>query len=189
MYGNKDEYREATKDASVNTYGHSKISNSKLIIVNLFLASTLGIMGYVGLGSFGEKISLVKQTKVLGATHTIDDENFINMLNNTEVDTLNSSENNIRHAIDSIVSSSVGEEDSYMKSISKEIVSTSKSKIVNTSNSDIVTIVVKQGDTLASLAEEYYGDSNAYDKIIKANRRLTQASHTIYVGDRINLPY
>jgi nucleoid-associated protein YgaU len=139
-------------------------------------------MAYIGFVSFREKITPLKQTKVLGATHTIDDESFISMLNDTEVDTLNTSENNIRHAIDSIVSSSsVGEEDSYMKLIAKEI--------VKINENPIITIVVKKGDTLASLAEEYYGDSSAYDKIINANRRLTQASHTIYVGESINLPY
>jgi len=181
MYNRKDEYREATKDASVNTYGNSKISNSKLIMLNLFLATTLGLMGYVGFDSFGGQTTFFKQTKVMGVSHTIDDENFISMLNNSEVDTLVESKNGLKNAIDTIVSTSVGKEDSYMKSISKEISGKKEIKIFS--------IVVKNGDTLASLADEYYGDSMAYDKIIEVNINLTQEANTIYVGQTINLPY
>ena len=185
MYNNKDEYIEATKDASVNTYGHQKISNRKLIILNLFLASTLGIMGYIGFDAFAEKTPFLKQTTVMGVSHTINDENYIAMLNRSEVDTLKNSEDGLRSAIDTIVSTSSGEEDSYVKSISKEISAIKEQK----KEKEIITIVVKKGDTLASLAEEYYGDSMAYRKIIEANSKLTEASSIIYVGETINLPY
>jgi len=181
MYNNKDEYIEATKDASVNTYGDSKISNSKLIFLNLFLAGTLGFMGYIGFDSFSEQTTFVKPTMVMGASHTMDDENFIAMLNKSDVDTLENGETGLRNAIDSIVSSSVRTEDSYMKEISKEISGTKEHKVLS--------VVVQKGDTLASLAKEYYGDSRAYNKIINANRTLTQKSNIIYVGQTINLPY
>jgi len=117
----------------------------------------------------------------MGVSQTITDESLIDMLNDAKVDTLSNSTNGIQNAIDSVVSSSSGKEDTYIKLISQEILPTKKNKTF--------TIVVKKGDTLASLAEEYYGDSMAYHKIIDTNRNLTEKSHTIYVGQKINLSY
>jgi len=181
MYNYRDEYRDATKDASVNTYNNRKTSNTKLILLNLFLASTLGLMAYVGFDSFSKQISYVKKTNVMGVHHTITDESFMETLKDTKVDTLSNSTKGIQNAIDSVVRSSSEKEDTYVKLISQEILPTKKNKTF--------TIVVQKGDTLASLAEEYYADSMAYHKIIDANRNLTEKSHTIYVGEKINISY
>ena len=181
MYNYRDEYRDATKDASVNTYNNRKTSNTKLILLNLFLASTLGLMAYVDFDSFSKQTTHVNKTNVMGASHTITDENLIGMLNDAKVDTLSNRTNGIQNAIDRVVSSSSGKEDTYIKLISQEILPTKKNKTF--------TIVVKKGDTLVSLAEEYYGDAKAYHKIIDANRNLTEKSNTIYVGQKINILY
>jgi len=54
-----------------------------------------------------------------------------------------------------------------------------------------IVIVVKQGDTLASLAKKYYNDSSAYDKIIDNNPEIINKSNFIYPGQklRITQPY
>jgi LysM repeat protein len=182
MYNHQDEYIEATKDASINTCHNKKISNKKLIVLNLFLATTLGFVGYIGFDSFSNEKTSLKETRVMGVSHTINDENLISMLNNAEVDTLNNQDSDIRNAIDDIVvGTTITKEDAYLKSISKELEGEKKKQMIQ--------VVIKKGDTLASLAEEYYSNPYAYDKIIEANSNLTQESHTIYVGQTINLPY
>jgi len=56
----------------------------------------------------------------------------------------------------------------------------------HTQNSRFVTI--KEGDTLAKIAKKFYGNPLQYQKIIKANQKL-QKTATIYIGQKINIPY
>jgi nucleoid-associated protein YgaU len=50
-------------------------------------------------------------------------------------------------------------------------------------------VVIKQGDTLASLAEKYYGNPMEFKPIIRANRELRNHKSTLRLGQKIVIPY
>lgn len=50
------------------------------------------------------------------------------------------------------------------------------------------THTVKKGDTLSAIAERYYGDANAYDKIFDANRDQLNDADKIYPGQVLRIP-
>lgn len=47
---------------------------------------------------------------------------------------------------------------------------------------------IKSGDTLSKIAQEYYGDPNAYNKIFEANREVIGDPDKIYPGQQIRIP-
>lgn len=48
--------------------------------------------------------------------------------------------------------------------------------------------LIQAGDTLASLAQKYYGNSNLYMTIFERNKDILEAPDQIYVGQTIVLP-
>ena len=48
--------------------------------------------------------------------------------------------------------------------------------------------VVKKGDSLSKIAEEFYGDKMLYPKILEANRHLISDPNKIRVGQRLMIP-
>jgi nucleoid-associated protein YgaU len=48
--------------------------------------------------------------------------------------------------------------------------------------------VVKKGDTLSKIAEEFYGDRMLYPKIFEANRDLLSDPDKIKPGQRLRIP-
>lgn len=48
--------------------------------------------------------------------------------------------------------------------------------------------VVKKGDTLSKIAEEYYGDPQLYPKIFEANRDLLEDPDKIKPGQKLRIP-
>jgi nucleoid-associated protein YgaU len=48
--------------------------------------------------------------------------------------------------------------------------------------------VVKQGDTLSKIAEEFYGDKMLYPKIFEANTDVLQDPNKIKPGQRLRIP-
>jgi nucleoid-associated protein YgaU len=48
--------------------------------------------------------------------------------------------------------------------------------------------VVKKGDTLSKIAEEYYGDEMLYKKIFEANRDLIKNPDLIQIGWKLRIP-
>ena len=44
------------------------------------------------------------------------------------------------------------------------------------------------GDTLSGIAERFYGDSNAYQKIFDANKDQLRDPDKIKVGQKLRLP-
>jgi nucleoid-associated protein YgaU len=48
--------------------------------------------------------------------------------------------------------------------------------------------VVKKGDTLSKIAEEFYGDKMLYPKIFEANRDLLNDPDRIKPGQRLRIP-
>jgi len=49
-------------------------------------------------------------------------------------------------------------------------------------------IVVKQGDTLSSIAQRAYGRASAYMKIYRANPDLVKNPNRIYIGMKLRVP-
>jgi nucleoid-associated protein YgaU len=48
--------------------------------------------------------------------------------------------------------------------------------------------VIEQGDTLSAIAKKFYGDANAYPKIVEANREVIKDADKIFPGQKIRLP-
>ena len=48
--------------------------------------------------------------------------------------------------------------------------------------------VVRKGDTLSKIAEEFYGDKMLYPKIFEANRDLLNDPDKIKPGQRLRIP-
>ena len=51
-----------------------------------------------------------------------------------------------------------------------------------------LTYDVVSGDTLSGIAERFYGDSNAYQKIFDANKDQLRDPDKIKVGQKLRLP-
>jgi len=181
---NRDEYTEATEHASINTHS---IRENNLGVFNLFLLTTIGVMGYVSFDSLHEKSSFFKNINILNKDKTENqsatDQELIDILGTVDINSVAVDDKkkfiSLSSAINSVVNNSSLEETSpYTQALTREI---------NRDNERVV--IIKKGDTLASLSEQYYGDSMAYSKILKANKSLSQASYTIFVGQELILPY
>jgi len=48
--------------------------------------------------------------------------------------------------------------------------------------------IVKKGDTLWKIAENYYGDGNLYKKIFEANKDILKDPNLIQVGQKLRIP-
>jgi nucleoid-associated protein YgaU len=48
--------------------------------------------------------------------------------------------------------------------------------------------VVKSGDTLSKIAEEFYGDKMLYDRIFDANRNVLNDPNKIKPGQKLLIP-
>jgi nucleoid-associated protein YgaU len=48
--------------------------------------------------------------------------------------------------------------------------------------------VVKKGDTLSKIAEQYYGDKMLYPKIFEANKDVLQDPDKIKPGQKLRIP-
>jgi len=168
-----DYYNEATKNALINNNNIKNRTKTSLLILGL---SLVGVVSFFGYNFFQD--SAIPKTKVMGVSHTKpvlqSDIDYA-----AEIEKLDTPDMN----------------DEYHSQLVKYV----NSKIDKVSNNeetrknrwrDIV-VVVKQGDTLASLAKKYYNDPTAYDKIIKNNRELTEKSHLIYPGQKLKIsqPY
>lgn len=47
---------------------------------------------------------------------------------------------------------------------------------------------VKEGDTLSAIAERFYGDGNAYNRIFEANRDKLDNPDMIHPGQELTIP-
>lgn len=50
------------------------------------------------------------------------------------------------------------------------------------------TYIVKKGDTLSKIAEEFYGDKMLYPKIFEANRDILNDPNKIKPGQKLRIP-
>ena len=187
MFSNKDEYKEATEKASINQHGKGSIFvRYKLGIFNLFLLTTIGVMGYVSLDSLKDESSFLNGISILNKSENREinknDSEILEILSSVNIESVDSHREleSLSLAINNVVNNSnLSDNSLYTKALSREI----------GKEEGMRTIVVQKGDTLATLALKYYGDSSSYDKIISNNSSLNSTSHTIFTGQKLNLPY
>ncbi len=187
MFENKDTdansyYTDAVKDAVINNTNVKKTNNKVFLILNL---SFLGIMSFFGYGYFlqNSNVTPIQKTKVMGVSHisnqgSISQEDIdyaaeIERLDDPSTDTQYSSQ--LTDYVDKEMKKSP---------INNDLDRNSKESIDKKRD---ITIIVKKGDTLATLAKKYYNDSTAYNKIIRNNQELTKNSHVIYPGQELKI--
>ncbi len=191
MFHDRDEngdsyYTEAVKDAVINNTDNKKINNKMFLILNLVMA----IVFLIGVSFWGynflqkDSENSIQKTKVMGVTHIAEDSKQEKVLSQSDID--------YAIEIEKLDNPTINNE--YHEQLSTYIDKKSKNKKDNNPIDEEeerwkdVTIIVKEGDTLTSLAKKYYNDSKAYDKIIKSNPELTEESHTIYPGQKLKIP-
>jgi LysM repeat protein len=181
LFDYEDEYKKATQSAMVNTYEVQDGLNWRALFVNGVLLSAFAGIGYFGFIYLKNETTFFnKTTAVMGATHTINDAEYLKQLTNSMDEEVNRV--NVSDALSSIVNTSTLRDNSlYTQAISQEIDGTYHQ------NSRV--ILVEKGDTLASISEEYYGNSMEFDKIIEANERLNKDSKIIHIGQKLHVPY
>lgn len=182
MFDYEDEYKKATENAMVNTYNGISRFNWNKLFLNMVLLSALIGMGYFSFVYLKKGTNFFHKTKVMGVSYTMSDDKYEKQLKQMYDKEVENNKVKMNDALSNIVNTSTVRDDYlYTQAISKEIDKKSHH------NSRIV--VVKKGDTLASIAQEYYGNSMDFDKIIKSNRELSSDSHIIHIGQKLNVPY
>jgi nucleoid-associated protein YgaU len=53
---------------------------------------------------------------------------------------------------------------------------------------DVEFYVIEKGDTLSAIAKQFYGDPNAYPRIVEANREVIKDADLIFPGQKIRIP-
>jgi len=48
--------------------------------------------------------------------------------------------------------------------------------------------IIEKGDTLSAIAKQFYGDPNAYPRIVDANREVIKDADLIFPGQKIRIP-
>ena len=168
---------------ATNVMGVSKVNDVKSPTLELAMTEEKSI----------KKSSPTVEKSVVESSVDDEEENFMAILENSEVDSVVEKKAkksiDIRMALADIVESVDEKKESkveaYSKNIDKNINRESNRKI----KKDILHHVVQEGDTLVGLAKAYYGNEGEYSKIINANDALTPYDDRIYVGQVINLPY
>ncbi|MEA3642221.1 MAG: peptidoglycan-binding protein LysM [Lamprobacter sp.] len=47
---------------------------------------------------------------------------------------------------------------------------------------------IEKGDSLSAIAKRFYGDANAYPRLVEANREVIKDANLIYPGQKIRIP-
>lgn len=81
--------------------------------------------------------------------------------------------------VDQLVEAGGAEESGYEKKMKQEVVER---------QNEMRTIVVREGDTLTSLARKAYGDGRKYAKILRANPGIIKNPDRIFVGQVLRVP-
>ena len=208
MFGTEDEYERAVRGASIHAYeteGSFGSTMKSLVVVGLLSSAAYFAFNYyntaINQTTVLAQVNETLPSVVMSATHTREvEDDYLIALSNMEVDILGeekkekvkldtSAQESLSEAMSSIIDdSSVLDSSNYTKELIKEI----KDDVVNDAPSKIEksrVVIVKKGDTLASLSAKFYGDSMKYDKIIASNGGIIANDGKIYAGETINLPY
>jgi nucleoid-associated protein YgaU len=198
MFDNNDResdsyYTDAVKDAVINNTNSKKTNNKIFLILNL---SFLGIISYFVYNYLqNSDTDTVQKTKVMGVTHIakedtpapkgdIDYAAEIEKLDTPSTDTEYSSQ------LVEYVDKEIKKASTHHKRVTTEEEVSDLADNLRGSKKDRwreLSIIVKKGDTLGTLAEKYYGDPTAYEKIIQNNSELTAKEHVIYPGQELKI--
>ncbi len=96
------------------------------------------------------------------------------------IETPNLNQMNLSEAMSNLVDETIADNSNYTNDLKKEVITESKSKGR--------IIVVKKGDTLESISQEFYGTPMRYKEIMASNSNLLDNSNVIYEGQKITLP-
>ncbi|NOZ90466.1 MAG: LysM peptidoglycan-binding domain-containing protein [Epsilonproteobacteria bacterium] len=152
------QYDEAVKDALINNTNIKNSNKKGLLIFGLSFVGLVSFFGY----NYYLKGGLDK-TQVMGVAHS----------------------SGIKQS--DILSDSNKSSSKLIKYINNKLENKSSENKEKRAKKDIV-IVVKQGDTLTTIAKKYYNDSTAYEKIIETNKELSKKSYVIYPGQKLIIP-
>ena len=213
----KNEYERETEFASINTQEEEDNNSSKsIILMSVVMISTVSVMGYFGFNYKQNQPESVKHTAVMGVAYysngTDTETPTVNYTSKNEIEQgLDNivNEVEVKEAIESIVSNyPIKKEvsDRVSKDISKELdgmvdsfytqkaIPMKLGSMVDdfyTDSSDDKkrrVVIVKEGDTLANISKRFYGDYQLYQKIIAGNSQLDEST-TLYIGQKLNIPY
>jgi LysM repeat protein len=196
MFNTDDIYNEAVKNSSIHYEDNIKKENSALFF-KFTIFSLILVVAYFGFDHYS-KLAVDKRL-IVENEHLVESKNsseldYIKALesieNELEVNEVEASQHkDLTLALDNIMNESdVSSTSSYISKLHKEIGVKSESKQKSESNGHR-TIVVKKGDTLRSIANKYYGNTQEYTRIIASNRALSKSNSMIYEGQKIILPY
>ena len=120
MFNTEDDYANAIKNAQVYK-SDKKVKSGKLLTVNVLFLAILAYASFTYLKTYNHSSSLpISKQAVLGVSEIIDDsqledEKLIDILNNTEVDSV---EDSMKI---SVAESSIKSEPSYTEMITREL--------------------------------------------------------------------
>jgi nucleoid-associated protein YgaU len=69
-----------------------------------------------------------------------------------------------------------------------DVQSGSSSEAMSKAEAEVVTYVVKKGDTLSRIARDHYGDATKWKAIYEANRDVIKNPDLIQIGWTLTLP-
>ncbi|MCK4441560.1 MAG: LysM peptidoglycan-binding domain-containing protein [Sulfurovaceae bacterium] len=181
-----DYYNEATKNAAINNRNIKNKTKTSLLILSL---SLIGVVSFFGYNSSQD--NKIQHTKVMGVSHIKSaPQNDIDYAAEIEKLDTPDMEGEYNSQLINYVNKEVNKPPKNKWKDLVDYVNKEGNKASKNKWRDIV-VVVKQGDTLTTLAKKYYNDSNAYIKIINNNSELTKKSHVIYPGQKLKIsqPY
>lgn len=173
MNNNEADYIKFTQHSSINTYYKNNKFNTKFIIVYLLFFTTLALGMYLGFLYCQDQKQSAYQTKIMGASDVYHANNEA-LEYKYQIAFNEESEPMEDHP-------TLEEDSLYTEVLAQEF----DKRLVNQER----IIEVQKGDSIESLAKEFYGDVKAVDKIVESNSDITDASQMIYVGQKIRLPY
>jgi hypothetical protein len=114
---NKDEYVAATEKASINQHGKEKSRGYKLGIFNLFLLTTIGVMGYVSFDSLKSESHILEKITHLNSS----DSELIKILSTVDIAEEKDGLESLSSAINDVVNDASVNDTSYEQALSNEL--------------------------------------------------------------------
>jgi len=123
MFNNRDEYAAATEKASINQHSKGNRQGYKLGIFNLFLLTTIGVMGYVSFDSLRDESNFLDGISILNTSSSSDSE-LLEILSTVDINSVKDKKDleSLNSAINEVVSdSSLSNTSLYTQAISREL--------------------------------------------------------------------
>ena len=181
MFNIENEYIKESSSATINQHKNK----NAIYFKGIFLVGTITLIGYLGFHYINSS-EASKKSRVMGVSYTKDDiQNSVDNYSDKSQKVQYRNTEDISNELNSMVDAFYNKKASIPIELSgivdefyKEDSGESKDRI----------ITVKEGDTLALIAQRFYGDAMKYKKILDANRELKKTT-TLYIGQKIKIPY